>query len=547
MLNHIDQEPNALNNLTFQKKKIAFAIIFLLIMFGIFSAIITPYAAFYWKNHPYTGFLLEPTLVITDIKTQQWGGVQDEIRYSLHVLRIADKEVDSIETYNQILSNHRVGDYISITTLSQEGIVRIFPEHTLTSFAPSDFITLFWLPYSIGLVFLICAIWIYKINERTATSYGLILFFTLTSIVCFYLFDLYTTHIGSTAWVISLAFLGGSLFFLASVFPNKLQWFANSPGIRISFFLISAALAVWGVVAIKKPSTPWDYYQNWFMIYRYIGIGIALFFIKMILASFRNPDKHIRIQARAVLLGISFGLLPIMIFFLSPVFGIETQFKPIFLLPSLIAFPVSILISISRYQLLKSESLFNRTLVFGIITTTLAGLFPALIKLFQEIFFSITGEKNEASIVLTTFILASLIEPIKRFAQKFITGNNINSNNSSDLNNLQDKLRDLTYLFDIEKICKDALACISNFLGVKSAAISLIENDNIVKTISIGRWPSVPSAYFPIISRDIQLGVLYIGKKDDKRIYQEEEIRSTIELVNQIGQAIFFSKQIQKI
>jgi len=547
MLNNASQKTGPGVHLKFEKINIAFILLFFLLIVSIFSAILAPYAAFYWKNHPFTGFLIEPTLLVNDVNSSIWKSFDQGIQPALRILRVAGVEIDTIRTYNQVLNDLEIGNLISITTLSRDGIIRVFPEIELTAFLPADFFTLFWLPYFIGLVFLGCALWIYRMKQRNDVSFGLILFFVLTANACLYLFDIYTTHIGSLIWVVSMAFIGGSLLFLAAVFPQRTLWYEKHPRVRFLFFLVSAALAVWGIVEIKDPLSDWGYYQNWFAIYRYIGLGIFAFFIKMVLTAFRSPEHRIRLQARTVLVGIFIGLFPIMIFFLSPLFGISTPFIPFLLLPSLVALPGSIIIANSRYQLIQSNSIFNRTLIFGLITTTLAGLFPALIKLFQEIFFSITGEKNEISIALTTFILASLIEPIRKFAQRFISDNGKGSDYAGITKEIQDKLGNLVYLMDIERACRDILDFVSRSLNVSSAAISLMEDGKTIKTISIGRWPSRVTAYFPITSQGTELGMLYIGNLHNVRTLPQEEIQSTLKLVDTLGASMLLAKKLQKI
>ena len=147
MINNTNRKPAPGIHLSLEKVNFSNILIILLLVISIFSAILTPYAAFYWKNHPFAGFLVEPTLLINDVNSSVWKSFDRGIQPALRILRVAGVEIDSIRTYNQVLNDHEVGDIVSVTTLSQDGIIRVFPEIELTAFLPVDFFTLFWLPY----------------------------------------------------------------------------------------------------------------------------------------------------------------------------------------------------------------------------------------------------------------------------------------------------------------------------------------------------------------------------------------------------------------
>lgn len=79
--------------------------------------------------------------------------------------------------------------------------------------------------------------------------------------------------------------------------------------------------------------------------------------------------------------------------------------------------PIAIGIAILRYRLYDIDTIINRAIVYGALTAILAGLYSASIGLFQRLFSTITGERSDAAIVVTTLILASAFTPVKQWLQ----------------------------------------------------------------------------------------------------------------------------------
>ncbi|HSB88418.1 MAG TPA: hypothetical protein VLD63_00185 [Anaerolineales bacterium] len=87
---------------------------------------------------------------------------------------------------------------------------------------------------------------------------------------------------------------------------------------------------------------------------------------------------------------------------------------------SLSAIPVTLTIAILRHRLFDIDVIINRALVYGALTAILAGLYTASISLFQRLFQSITGQKSDAAVVLTTLVLASAFTPIRTRLQAVV-------------------------------------------------------------------------------------------------------------------------------
>jgi len=84
--------------------------------------------------------------------------------------------------------------------------------------------------------------------------------------------------------------------------------------------------------------------------------------------------------------------------------------------------PISIGIAILRYRLYEIDTLINRTLVYGSLTTMLVAIYFGVVATAQEIFQVLTGQaqQSQLAIVVSTLAIAALFTPLRRTIQSFI-------------------------------------------------------------------------------------------------------------------------------
>ncbi len=76
--------------------------------------------------------------------------------------------------------------------------------------------------------------------------------------------------------------------------------------------------------------------------------------------------------------------------------------------------PVALGIAILRYQLWDIDLLISRTLVYGLLTTVLAGIYGGSIAVLQLIVRAITGQTSDVVIVVSTLGTAALVQPLRQ-------------------------------------------------------------------------------------------------------------------------------------
>jgi len=87
---------------------------------------------------------------------------------------------------------------------------------------------------------------------------------------------------------------------------------------------------------------------------------------------------------------------------------------------ALLGLPVSFAFAILRYRLYDIDLIINRTLVYGTLTAILAGIYAAIVTLLQRLFLFATGQKSDAALVMTAFVIATLFTPIRDRVQKAV-------------------------------------------------------------------------------------------------------------------------------
>jgi hypothetical protein len=185
-------------------------------------------------------------------------------------------------------------------------------------------------------------------------------------------------------WIVNWAI---SDFFPGSAFNNS--WFSF-----VLFVALIASLIVLQMYRYRRLSTPTQRQQT-----KWVVFGTALGFGGFVFGSI-----------------LFFALLP-KFFPLSPLTYTLAQLL-LYLL--LLLFPLSIGIAILRYRLWDIDALVNRTLVYGMLTVSLALVYSGLVIALQALLRGLISQTNDIAIVASTLAIAALFQPLRRRIQRVI-------------------------------------------------------------------------------------------------------------------------------
>src|SRR5215216_3268910 len=89
---------------------------------------------------------------------------------------------------------------------------------------------------------------------------------------------------------------------------------------------------------------------------------------------------------------------------------------------ALLGLPIFTGIAIARYRLYEIDLIINRTLVYGVLTGTLALVYFGGVAAIQAIFRTLTGQEQQPqlAVVVSTLVIAALFNPLRHRVQSFI-------------------------------------------------------------------------------------------------------------------------------
>jgi hypothetical protein len=105
-----------------------------------------PILAMNWRNKPFPGFVVEQTLVVSDVQGDNWNAIKIGLDHPQRITQIAGKAVYSSEEFLAAVNELTVGQSIEIKTLLPDGLSHVYPSIPIQAFSILDLARMFWLP-----------------------------------------------------------------------------------------------------------------------------------------------------------------------------------------------------------------------------------------------------------------------------------------------------------------------------------------------------------------------------------------------------------------
>jgi signal transduction histidine kinase len=438
--------------------------------------LIVPWLAWRWTRAPFMGVLLEHTMVVSDMYGHGWSGRLAGLANPDRILEVNGQAVPDAAELGSVLKAAGSGNQVTLTVEGQdgEGWSQRQVNVTLMGFPARDFISFFWLPYLIGLVYLALGLWVYYLKGDTRGGQSFGFFCAWSAIFTASFFDLVTTHHLVSLWTFSLPLIAASIAHLGLVFPTETTLIKRYPPLPLLPYLPALALAAWAEVALFALRDPRAYFTPWRWNYAYIGLGLLIFFALLLYTRLRLPPGVARYQARIILLGSIVTFTPLMFWIASATLQLKIPFQPFLYYPPLIAFPICVAYALLRYHLLNVDLVISRGLTYSILTIGVTAAYFVLIGLVSRLFAIASPASNPFILAIFVLFLVIFMSPLRDRVQLLV--DSVFYKDRKDYRSiLQDFSRALTTILDLPYLLDMLVERVQDVLHAERAAIILLD------------------------------------------------------------------------
>jgi len=382
--------------------------------------ILTPIWALEWYNTPFLGMLLEPNNIVSQIKGSNWPARANGVVWS-----------DRLEALNgaplanelQVEAFMRQNAFKAVDTTFRRRSGEIFTlnlQPVKVNF--SDLLSLFLVPYLVGLMFLLIGLWAYRIRPDLRPTRAFVIFAAAISIATTTFLDMNTFHRVVLLWSLSLPVSAGALGYLSLVFPLEMKFIERRHFLTYSPWLASLLLSIFIFRDILTPPTPYAYIDSWRWGYILNAIGILALISGLIARIIGNNSSVVRQQSRVIIFGAALAFLPVLLLYLIPSgFGGQTpEFRAEIMFPPFIFFPLSVTYAILRYRLLDVDRWLSRALTYVL---TMAVALTAFYAILTGVSFLLRQAiRSDNPLIVAGYLLLLVIgfQPARNFIQRGI-------------------------------------------------------------------------------------------------------------------------------
>ncbi len=381
-----------------------------------------------WLAQPFPGIFTERGVVTVStapIQPGSWDLYNQGVRFGMVIQEVDDTPLRQAGDLNRILSQHKIGDKVTLEVLNRQGQATAFTV-TLQAFPLLDLLSYFILPFVIGLIFLATGVWVFGFQRRDATGRAYAMFASVVAIGVSSFFDVYTSTSLTLIWTFSVAFLGGTLINMGLYFPDEEgQIIQRFPLLRWAAFLPSLVIFLFTIPMIFDYQHPLAYADGWGLSYLYTFCAYAFFLGRMAFRIQRAETPIVREQSRLILVGAAVGFAPLALYMVLDLITIVTgkytqvAFSP-FLLVFLVVFALMTTYAIARYRLLEADFLATQVIVYGTLTFLAAISYALFVTGLTLMFGSTITSNNPYLIGVFIFLLAVLLQPLRERLQQMI-------------------------------------------------------------------------------------------------------------------------------
>jgi hypothetical protein len=206
--------------------------------------------------------------------------------------------------------------------------------------------------------------------------------------------------------------------------------------------------------------------------------------------------------------------------------------------------PVSVGIAILRYRLYDIDFIINRAIVYVSLTAILAGLYAGSMALMQRAFTAVTGQRSDAAIVISAFLLATLFTPVRNQLQALVDRR---FKDSRDLERLMAALeRDVASFIGVVNPHRLAERLLDDAREGARAPGGAVYMDGALSDLPMltqGNWDTSTAVLVPLRVGERKVGRLELGRRRDGTGFGQRELERLQKTADIVAAAVSVSPE----
>ncbi|HTX78191.1 MAG TPA: GAF domain-containing protein [Longilinea sp.] len=376
-----------------------------------------PFLAHGWLSTPFLGVFVEHDMIFNgdaSFSTQPFQVTLPGYR----LLKVDDASIPDVTSLQTALSKHAPGDQVTLALVAPDGAT-LTQSSTLIKFPAGDQWGFFYIPYIIGLIYLISAIWAFLTRRDEVIGQTFVIFGASIAVSTACLFDFETTQRLLPFWMIAISFAGGSFFALVLQFPQVDPILRRTPWLLWFAYTVAFLPAAYSLLNLYYPTSPASFNQGLQLQFLACGALTLSALVMLLVRRIHSTSPIDREQLMILLIGAIIGFLPIGIWQAISPFVPGLIFSPYLLVP-MVVFALAIWYTIQRYWNIQASFFYSQILVYTTLIIFIA-LGYALIITGINLAFSGTLPPNSPLLTgIGIFIVALAFMPLRQWLERTI-------------------------------------------------------------------------------------------------------------------------------
>ncbi|MFH1185201.1 MAG: GAF domain-containing protein [Chloroflexota bacterium] len=372
-----------------------------------------------WLALPFPGALYNRDLVFTSAAPiggdHQWDLHRQGIREGDQLIAVDGLPVRTSADVRFALGRFVPGQSTSIEIRAEDGGESTL-DVSLGAFRLQDQTAYFILPAILGLLFLSLSAWVLVTRRTETAGRALAIFLSSLSIAASGFFDLFTTHVLTPVWIVSLAIAGAALIDLALSFPKESALARRFPLAHGLGFLAAIGTvgfpALWLIGSAPANSAA----ASWRATCVFVSLALLAFFLLNVYHGLRAQSPVVKTQARMIAAATALALVPLFIWSAVSALG-SKDFTPYVVLP-IALLPVTLAYAMLRFRVAGAARVLRQGVIYVLLSLLLLGAYALLVTGLSLAFSTAMPAASPLWIGGLAFLLAVLLEPVRTRLQR---------------------------------------------------------------------------------------------------------------------------------